>query len=111
MKILVRYPSREDLSTIVTRTTQKEEAHLRTILNREEIHGAAPRRPGDVLVAPLHVQSYAIDLVMATQPGFERVTRAGEKVHSLRQFAARGAGAGRVRPGIGIDARTPAFVD
>jgi len=26
MKILVRYPSREDLSNIVTRTTQKEEA-------------------------------------------------------------------------------------
>src|SRR6201985_2958076 len=37
MKILGTYPAREDLSTIVTRTTQKEEAHLRTILNREEI--------------------------------------------------------------------------
>jgi MoxR-like ATPase len=66
MKILVRYPSREDLSTIVTRTTQKEEAHLRTILNREEILELR-RVCRDVLVAP-HVQSYAIDLVMATQP-------------------------------------------
>src|ERR1700691_1538594 len=66
MKILVRYPSREDLSTIVTRTTQKEEAHLRTILNREEIMELR-RVCRDVLVAP-HVQSYAIDLVMATQP-------------------------------------------
>src|SRR6201997_5082767 len=37
MKIMVTYPSREDLSTIVTRTTQKEEAELRTILNRDEI--------------------------------------------------------------------------
>src|SRR3981081_1990228 len=36
MKILVRYPSREDLSNIVTRTTQKEEAHLRTILDHVE---------------------------------------------------------------------------
>src|ERR1700681_2250418 len=66
MKILVCYPSREDLSTIVTRTTQKEEAHLRTILNREEIMELR-RVCRDVLVAP-HVQSYAIDLVMATQP-------------------------------------------
>src|SRR6185295_12344252 len=66
MKILVRYPSREDLSTIVTRTTQKEEAELRTILNRDEIMELR-RTCRHVLVAP-HVQSYAIDLVMATQP-------------------------------------------
>jgi MoxR-like ATPase len=66
MKILVKYPSREDLSAIVTRTTQKEEAHLRTILNREEILELR-RVCRDVLVAP-HVQNYAIDLVMATQP-------------------------------------------
>src|SRR5580698_8562031 len=64
MKILVRYPSREDLSTIVTRTTQKEEAHLRTILNHGEIMELR-RVCRHVLVAP-HVQSYAIDLVMAT---------------------------------------------
>src|SRR5580765_588871 len=66
MKILVRYPSREDLSNIVTRTTQKEEVHLGTILDREEILQLR-RVCRDVLVAP-HVQSYAIDLVMATQP-------------------------------------------
>jgi MoxR-like ATPase len=66
MKILVRYPSREDLSTIVTRTTQKEEAELRTILDRAEIMELR-RVCRHVLVAP-HVQSYAIDLVMATQP-------------------------------------------
>src|ERR1700719_2184576 len=66
MKILVRYPSREDLSTIVTRTTQKEEEHLRTILDHGEIMELR-RVCRHVLVAP-HVQSYAIDLVMATQP-------------------------------------------
>src|ERR1700726_3691064 len=66
MKILVRYPSREDLSSIVTRTTQKEEAQLRIILNREEIMELR-RVCRHVLVAP-HVQSYAIVLVMATQP-------------------------------------------
>src|ERR1039457_6101199 len=36
MKILVRYPSREDLSTIVTRTIQKDEATVAPILTREE---------------------------------------------------------------------------
>jgi MoxR-like ATPase len=66
MKILVKYPSREDLSTIVTRTIQKEETPIQPILTREEI--LELRRVGrEVLVAP-HVQSYAIDLVMATQP-------------------------------------------
>src|ERR1700756_2488347 len=32
MKILVRYPSREDLSNIVTRTTQKEETPLQQVV-------------------------------------------------------------------------------
>jgi MoxR-like ATPase len=74
MKILVRYPSRDDLSTIVTRTIQKDEVSVSPILTREEI--LELRRVGrEVLVAP-HVQSYAIDLVMATQPD-------GDKGHDL----------------------------
>jgi MoxR-like ATPase len=66
MKILVKYPSREDLSTIVTRTIQKEETQVSAMLTREEILELR-RVCRDVLVAP-HVQNYAIDLVMATQP-------------------------------------------
>ncbi len=66
MKILVKYPSREDLSTIVTRTIQKEETQVSTMLTREEILELR-RVSRDVMVAP-HVQDYAIDLVMATQP-------------------------------------------
>ena len=66
MKILVKYPSREDLSTIVTRTIQQEETQIENILTREEILELR-RISRSVLVAP-HVQSYAIDLVMATQP-------------------------------------------
>ena len=66
MKILVKYPSREDLSTIVTRTIQKEETQVEAMLTREEILELR-RVCRDVLVAP-HVQNYAIDLVMATQP-------------------------------------------
>jgi MoxR-like ATPase len=67
MKILVHYPSRSDLGTIVERTIQKDEVALDQILDRREILGLRDVCH-QVLVAP-HVQSYAIDLVMATQPG------------------------------------------
>jgi MoxR-like ATPase len=67
MKILVTYPSREDLNRIVERTIQKEEAHLRQVVDRDAILGLRSICR-EVLVAP-HVQEYAIDLVMATQPG------------------------------------------
>jgi MoxR-like ATPase len=66
MKILVKYPTREDLSTIVTRTIQKDEIAIETILARDEILDLR-RVSRDILVAP-HVQDYAIELVMATQP-------------------------------------------
>jgi MoxR-like ATPase len=67
MKILVEYPSREELNRIVDRTIQREEIHLSEIVDREAIlHLRSICR--EVLVAP-HVQEYAIDLVMATQPG------------------------------------------
>jgi MoxR-like ATPase len=67
MKIIVNYPSRADLSSIVDRTIQKDEAQLEPVLDREGILSlrAVCRR---VLVAA-HVQDYAVDLVMATQPG------------------------------------------
>ena len=61
------------------------------------------RSADDVLVAP-HVQDYAIDLVMATQPGTAGRARTREQIHPLRKFAARRAGAGRMRPGAGADA-------
>ncbi len=66
MKILVDYPSREELSRIIDRTIQKEEIHVDTVVDRQTILElrAACR---DILVAP-HVQDYAIDLVLATQP-------------------------------------------
>ena len=67
MKILVNYPSRADLNRIVDRTLQREETELREVVDRDTILElrAACR---EVLVAP-HVQSYAVDVVMATQPG------------------------------------------
>src|SRR3982751_212041 len=67
MKILVTYPSREDLSRIVDRTTRNDETDLRQILDRRGI-AELKAVSKQVVIAP-HVQEFAIDLVMATQPG------------------------------------------
>jgi len=66
MKIVVEYPTREELSVIVDRTIQRDEASLDAKADRQ---GILDLRSvcREVLVAP-HVQDYAIDLVMATQP-------------------------------------------
>jgi MoxR-like ATPase len=67
MKILVTYPSREDLNRIVEVTTKRDEVELRQVMNREQI-AELKRICREVIVAP-HVQNYAIELIMATQPG------------------------------------------
>jgi len=67
MKILVKYPSRSDLNTIVERTIQRDDIRVEPVLDREEILGLRDTCH-HVLVAP-HVQQHAIDMVMATQPG------------------------------------------
>jgi MoxR-like ATPase len=67
MKILVEYPSREDLNRIVERTIQTDEPVLDQVIDRESIlEIRATCR--EVLVAP-HVRDFAVSLVMATQPG------------------------------------------
>ena len=67
MKILVLYPSREDLNRIVDRTIHLDDTSIHQVVDREAIMQlrAACR---EVLVAE-HVQEFAIDLVMSTQPG------------------------------------------
>jgi MoxR-like ATPase len=66
MKILVTYPNRDELSRIVERTIQREEAVPVPVLDREAIMQVR-NVCREVLVAP-HVQEYAIHMVMATQP-------------------------------------------
>lgn len=66
MKILVTYPSREELSRIVERTIAQEETVPVPVIDREAILEVR-HVCRQVLVAP-HVQEYAIQLVMATQP-------------------------------------------
>ncbi|MGK3946422.1 hypothetical protein ABK046_49710, partial [Streptomyces caeruleatus] len=67
MKILVKYPSREDLSLIVERTIAKEEVHLEPQVDRAGILELR-RYCRDILVAP-HVKDFAVELVLSTQPG------------------------------------------
>ena len=67
MKILVQYPSREDLNRIVERTVQRGDVSLDQMLTRDEILDLR-KVCHDILVAP-HVRDFAINLVMATQPG------------------------------------------
>jgi MoxR-like ATPase len=66
MKILVTYPSREELNRIVERTIQREEQTPEPVMDRDAILQVRSVCR-EVLVAP-HVQEYAIHLVMATQP-------------------------------------------
>ncbi len=77
MKILVKYPSRSDLNTIVERTIQRDDITVEPVLNREEILGLSDVCH-HVLVAP-HVQEHAIDLVMATQPGTQQAHEMADK--------------------------------
>ena len=66
MKILVTYPTREELNRIVERTIQSEDVQVNPVLDRDAIMEVRSVCR-EVLVAP-HVQEYAIQLVMATQP-------------------------------------------
>jgi MoxR-like ATPase len=66
MKILVTYPSRDELNRIVERTIQREEQTPMAVMDRAAILQVRDVCR-EVLVAP-HVQEYAIQLVMATQP-------------------------------------------
>ncbi len=66
MKVLVNYPTREQLTQIVDRTIQRDEINLDMVADRDailETRGMCR----EILVAP-HVQDFAVDLVLATQP-------------------------------------------
>ena len=74
MKVLVSYPSRQDLNRIVEVTTKQDDPELRQVMDRQEI-AELKALCKHIVVAP-HVQNYAIDLVMATQPGTESAPEA-----------------------------------
>jgi MoxR-like ATPase len=65
MKILVTYPSHDELNRIVERTIQREEIAPVAVMDADAILQVRSVCR-EVLVAP-HVQEYAIQIVMATQ--------------------------------------------
>jgi MoxR-like ATPase len=65
MKILVTYPSHDELNRIVERTIQREEISPVPVMDADAILQVRSVCR-EVLVAP-HVQEYAIQIVMATQ--------------------------------------------
>jgi MoxR-like ATPase len=77
MKILVTYPTRDELSRIVERTIAREEATPEPVLDRAAILEVR-KVCREVLVAP-HVQEFAIRLVMATQPEQEEAHEIAKK--------------------------------
>jgi MoxR-like ATPase len=77
MKILVTYPSHAELNRIVERTIQSETESPNAVVDRAgilEVRSVCRQ----VLVAP-HVQEYAIQLVMATQPDQKEAHALAEK--------------------------------
>ena len=66
MKILVGYPTKSEMETIVERTLAFEQPSVDQVVNRDQILETR-RASHEVLVAP-HVQDFAIRLIMATQP-------------------------------------------
>jgi MoxR-like ATPase len=67
MKIVVSYPTREELTTILERTITREEAEVGQVLDRPAI--LALRAVCRTVLVAAHVQEFAVDVVMATQPG------------------------------------------
>jgi MoxR-like ATPase len=65
-KLKVTYPSAQELSVILDRTTAKDEPHVSPVLGAGEI--VAMRDLVREVPIARHVQQYAIDIVMATHP-------------------------------------------
>ena len=66
LKILVTYPKRDELATIIERTIEAQKPEVRQTVDRDQILEIR-RQANEVLIAP-HVRDFAIDVVLRTQP-------------------------------------------
>ncbi|WP_437285293.1 AAA family ATPase [Sorangium sp. So ce406] len=82
-KLHVPFPSRDELNSILERTTGTEAIVVRPVLNRERIT-AMQRLVREVPVAK-HVQDYAVRLLQATHP------TEGESLDEVKRFVKFGA--------------------
>src|SRR5215216_4320434 len=71
-KLMVPFPSREELHTIIDRTTTDQDIKVKPVLTREDVLGMQ-RLVRRVPVAR-HVQDYAIRVVLATHPAHAEAT-------------------------------------
>ncbi len=71
-KLVVQYSTREELKTILDRTTAGHAPKIEPVMTQEEIIGSQ-RLVQRVVIAP-HVQDYIIRLTMATHPNGEFAT-------------------------------------
>jgi MoxR-like ATPase len=71
-KLMVPFPSREELHTIIDRTTTEQNVKVSPVLTRDDVLGMQ-RLVRRVPVAR-HVQDYAIRVVLATHPGNAEAT-------------------------------------
>jgi MoxR-like ATPase len=67
MKVLVPYPTRQNLIRIVEATKESEEPHLSVLMTSGQV--LEMRRACRQLIVAPHVEEFAVDLIMATQPG------------------------------------------
>jgi MoxR-like ATPase len=82
-KLHVPFPSREELHTIIDRTTTDQTVEVKNVLAREEVLGMQ-RLARSVPVAR-HVQDYAIRVLQATHPDGEGAT------DNVKRFVRTGA--------------------
>jgi len=76
-KLLVKYPSLEDLSTIMDRTTSAEEVQVSKVMDsRTVLEMRVLAR--QVAIAP-HVQEFALKMVLATHPDSEHASEMAKR--------------------------------
>ena len=72
LKLVVGYPLEAEYALIVDRTTSNQEVRIETASTGEEV--MALREVVRAVPVPEHAKTYAIRLVIATQPGSDRAT-------------------------------------
>ena len=98
-KLVVGYSGREELATIVDRTTRGERIEANKVMDGEEIL-QWQQLVREVILAP-HVQDYIVRLILATHPGGPLALDDHEPVSALGRQPPRGPDAGPGLEGAG----------
>ena len=102
MKLLLKYPEEEEYGKILDLTTGTEEYRVSAVCSGDEL--LQMRRTLRKVLAEKSVSSYAVRLVMATQPDSRHATKTTQK------YLLRGAGP-RAAQGLVLAAKAHALLD